>query len=129
MVASKGMAKSPAPRVDTEDVENAWRERARTLLRVEQRRQNLTYADIAKRMQAIGIEETEVSVRNKISRGTFPATFLLQFMHVLGVDLIPFKPQVTGEFTLSPELLDKVPKVAMTPELMAALIGLPKKDQ
>ena len=117
-------AMSPEP----DDPENAWREKARTLLRVEQRRQNLTYADIAERMQAIGIEETEVSVRNKISRGTFPATFMLQFMHVLGIDLIPFKPQFTGEFTLAPELLDKFPKVQMTPELIAALAGAPKKE-
>lgn len=122
------MAESTPPTVDLEDVENYWREKARTLLRVEQRRQNLTYADIAKRMQAIGVSETEVSVRNKISRGTFPATFMLQFMHVLGIDLIPFKPQVTGEITLSPEFLGKMPQVVMTPELMAALVGLPKKD-
>ncbi len=122
------MAKSTAHPADIDDVENSWREKARTLLRVEQRRQNLTYAEIAKRMQAIGIEETEVSVRNKISRGTFPATFMLQFMHVLGVDLIPFKPQLTGEFSLPPELLGKLPQVAMTPELMAALVGLPKKE-
>ena len=122
------MAESISPTVDLEDVENSWREKARTLLRVEQRRQNLTYAAIAKRMQAIGVSETEVSVRNKISRGTFPATFMLQFMHVLGIDLIPFKPQVTGEITLSPELLGKMPQVVMTPELMAALVSLPKKD-
>ena len=122
------MAESISPTVDLEDVENSWREKARTLLRVEQRRQNLTYADIAKRMQAIGVSETEVSVRNKISRGTFPATFMLQFRHVLGIDLIPFKPQVTGEITLSPELLGKMPQVVMTPELMAALVSLPKKD-
>jgi hypothetical protein len=122
------MSKSTSLSVDVEDVENTWREKARTLLRVEQRRQNLTYADIAKRMQAIGVSETEVSVRNKISRGTFPATFMLQFMHVLGVDLIPFKPQFTGEFTLPPELLGKMPQVAMTPELIAALVGLPKKE-
>lgn len=128
MVASMAMAESISPTVDLEDVENSWREKARTLLRVEQRRQNLTYADIAKRMQAIGVSETEVSVRNKISRGTFPATFMLQFMHVLGIDLIPFKPQVTGEITLSPELLGKMPQVVMTPELMAALVSLPKKD-
>lgn len=128
MVASMAMAESISPTVDLGDVENSWREKARTLLRVEQRRQNLTYADIAKRMQAIGVSETEVSVRNKISRGTFPATFMLQFMHVLGIDLIPFKPQVTGEITLSPELLGKMPQVVMTPELMAALVSLPKKD-
>ena len=122
------MAKRAGTPTDVDDPENAWREKARTLLRVEQRRQNLTYADIAERMQAIGIEETEVSVRNKISRGTFPATFMLQFMHVLGIDLIPFKPQLTGEFTLAPELLDKLPQVRMTPELIAALVGTPKKE-
>lgn len=113
------MANPEAPRADAEDVESAWREKARTLLRVEQRRQNLTYADIAKRMQAIGIEETEGSVRNKISRGTFPATFMLQFMHVLGVDLIPFKPQITGELSLPPELLAQIRSVEIAP---AALI-------
>lgn len=122
------MAKRAAKSADTKDPEDAWREEARTLLRVEQRRQNLTYGDIAERMQAIGIDETEVSVRNKISRGTFPATFMLQFMHVLGVRLIPFKPQLTGEFTLPPELLENMPQVRMTPELMAALVGKPKKD-
>ena len=122
------MAKPAGTVADLDDPENAWREKARTLLRVEQRRQNLTYADIAERMQAIGIGETEVSVRNKISRGTFPATFMLQFMHVLGVNLIPFKPQLTGEFTLPPELLGNLPQARMTPELIAALVGAPKKD-
>ena len=113
------MAKRAGTSTDVDDPENAWREKARTLLRVEQRRQNLTYADIAERMQAIGIEETEVSVRNKISRGTF--------MHVLGIDLIPFKPQLTGEFTLPPELLGNLPQTRMTPELIAALVGATKK--
>ena len=122
------MAKRAGNPADVDDPEDAWREKARTLLRVEQRRQNLTYGDIAERMRAIGIEETEVSVRNKISRGTFPATFMLQFMHVLGIDLIPFKPQFTGEFTLPPELVGNVPQVRLTPELIAALVGAPKKD-
>ena len=122
-----GMPKRAATSTDVDDPENAWREEARTLLRVEQRRQNLTYAEIAKRMQAIGIQESEVSVRNKISRGTFPATFMLQFMHVLGTRLIPFKPQLTGEITLPSDLLENLSQVRMTPELIAALVGTPKK--
>lgn len=122
------MARRNPTSIDADDPENVWREKARTLLRVEQRRQNLTYADIAERMKAAGIEETEVSVRNKISRGTFPATFMLQFMHVLGVDLIPFKPQITGEFTLPPELLAKMQSVEITPAaLIRALTETPKK--
>ena len=120
------MVKRAATSTNADDPEDAWREAARTLLRVEQRRQNLTYADIAERMQAIGIEETEVSVRNKISRGTFPATFMLQFMHVLGVQLVPFKPQLAGEITLAPELLGNLPQVRLTPELVAAMMGTTK---
>ena len=126
-MAWKGMPKRAAASADVDENENAWREEARTLLRVEQRRQNLTYAEIAKRMQAIGIEESEVSVRNKISRGTFPATFMLQFMHVLGIRLIPFRPQLTGEITLPSDLLESLPQVRVTPEMVAALLGTPKK--
>lgn len=123
------MARRPPASVEADDPENVWREKARTMLRVEQRRQNLTYADIAERMQAAGINETEVSVRNKISRGTFPATFMLQFMHVLGLDLIPFKPHITGEFTLPPELLAQVQSVKIAPAaLLRALTETAKKE-
>jgi len=98
------MADSLTPPTDTAQVEKEWREQVKSLLKVEMKRQSLTYEEVAKRLQAVGVNETEVSIRNKISRGTFPATFLLQFMHVLGVKLIPFRPDVTTEVVLSPEL-------------------------
>ena len=99
------MADSRTPPTDAAQVEKQWREQVKSLLKVELKRQNLTYEDVAKRLQAIGIDETEVSIRNKISRGTFPATFLLQFMHVLDLKLIPYRPQTTIDVVMSPEML------------------------
>lgn len=117
------MADSKPQPLDPSEVENIWREQAKGLLKVELKRQNLTYEEVAKRLQAIGVGETEVSIRNKISRGTFPATFLLQFMHVLGVRLIPFKPTMSAEVVLPQELVAAMPQVNLTPELLAALAG------
>ena len=82
-----------------------WEQRAKTLLRVELTREGVTYDELARRLQAIGVHETEISIRNKVSRGTFPATFLLQSMQVLGIALLPYKPQFTAEVQLPPELV------------------------
>lgn len=117
------MPDSSAATADPAEVEKAWREQVKRLLKRELKGQSLTYEEVAKRLQAIGVEETEVSIRNKISRGTFPATFLLQFMHVLGVRLVPVSPTTGTEVVLPPELIAAMPKVGMTPELWAAITG------
>ncbi len=127
-MAFGGMADSKPSPVDPAEVERAWREQVKSLLKVELRRQNLTYEDAARRLQAIGVGETEVSIRNKISRGTFPATFLLQFMHVLGIRLIPFKPSTSAEVVLPQELVAATQQIKMTPELLAAITGLKPEE-
>lgn len=64
-----------------------WRDTAKGMLKAELKRQNLTYADLAKRLAAMGIDETETSVRNKIGRGSFSFVFALQAMTAIGVRL------------------------------------------
>jgi hypothetical protein len=39
------------------------------------RETEVTYADLAKPLKKHGLKETEVSIANKLARGTFPATF------------------------------------------------------
>ena len=39
-------------------------------------RADIGYRELAERLKKHGLEETEVSIANKISRGTFSATFL-----------------------------------------------------
>ena len=85
--------------------EKEWQEVVRQFLKVELTRHKMTYDQLAKLLRAIGVEETEVSIRNKVSRGTFPAVFLFQCMKVMGVRLIPFKPTYQQEMIIPPELL------------------------
>jgi hypothetical protein len=53
---------------------------AKRILKGELKRRGITYADLAKRLEKIGVHETERNLNNKISRGGFSAAFLLQVM-------------------------------------------------
>jgi hypothetical protein len=50
---------------------------------VKAKRAGVTYADLAKRLEAHGLLETEASISNKLSRGTIAATFLLATLAAL----------------------------------------------
>jgi len=55
----------------------SWEDRARRFLKAELARAEIGYRELAVRLGKQGLRETEASIANKISRGTFPATFLL----------------------------------------------------
>lgn len=55
----------------------SWEDRARRFLKAEIARAEIGYRELAERLRKQGLRETEASIANKISRGTFPATFLL----------------------------------------------------
>jgi Domain of unknown function (DUF6471) len=60
-----------------------WEERAKGTIRGEMVRRGITYAQLAERLKAIGVDETERNLRNKVSRGKFTAGFLLQCLAAL----------------------------------------------
>jgi hypothetical protein len=47
---------------------------------------DVTYAELAQRMEAHGLHETESSIANKLSRGTLAATFLLAALAALEME-------------------------------------------
>ena len=58
----------------------------RRYLKAELKRADVTYAELAGRLNAHGFEgETEASVNSKLVRGTFSATFLLGCLAVLEI--------------------------------------------
>ncbi|TPI37612.1 hypothetical protein FJW07_17730 [Mesorhizobium sp. B3-1-9] len=57
---------------------------AANLLKAELKRKGMTYGQLVERLNAIGVDEKEVNVRNKLSRGKFTAAFLLQCMTAVG---------------------------------------------
>jgi hypothetical protein len=61
-----------------------WNARAANLLKSELKRKGMTYAGLVVALAGIGVEEKEVNVRNKLSRGTFTAAYLLQCMESIG---------------------------------------------
>lgn len=56
---------------------------AANLLKAELKRKGVTYAQLVEKLAAIGVDEKEVNVRNKLSRGKFTAAFLLQCLTAL----------------------------------------------
>jgi hypothetical protein len=67
--------------------EEEWAERAAAFLKHKLREQEITYADLAKRLKKHGFKaETENSVTAKLKRGTFPATWFLAVLAALELD-------------------------------------------
>jgi hypothetical protein len=61
-----------------------WAERAKGLLKAELKRRNVGYRELAEKLTAIGIPETERNIANKISRGGFTAAFFIQCLVAVG---------------------------------------------
>ena len=61
-----------------------WQDRVKGLLKAELKRRNISYKQLAERLEAIGIHETERNINNKISRGGFTAVFFLQCLKSIG---------------------------------------------
>lgn len=68
--------------------EKAWADRVRKFLKVELKRAEVTYEELAQRLKEHGLEETEASIANKLRRGTFAATFFLAAMKAIGRDVV-----------------------------------------
>jgi len=68
--------------------ETYWQDRVKTILKVELTRLNITYGELTERLKKMGVPETEPNVRNKLSRGTFSAMFLVQCLEALGCQSI-----------------------------------------
>jgi hypothetical protein len=60
------------------------------ILRAELARRELSYADLADRLAAIGVRENTRNLSNKINRGRFTAIFFIQCMMAIGAHTIHF---------------------------------------
>jgi hypothetical protein len=65
-----------------------WQAQVKGLLKAELKRRNLSYADLANKLAAVGVKDNERNISNKISRGTFTAVFFVQCMEAIGCKTI-----------------------------------------
>lgn len=66
----------------------SWEDRAKRFLKAELARADVGYRELAERLKKHGLKETEASIANKLSRGTFPATFLLASLIAIEADMV-----------------------------------------
>jgi hypothetical protein len=65
-------------------VNKSWEDRARLYLKAELKRADITYEELASRLKEHGLTENAASIANKLSRGTFAATFFLASLAAIG---------------------------------------------
>jgi hypothetical protein len=61
-----------------------WASACARLLKAEIAREEITLAKLARRLERLGVKESEASLKNKLYRGTFSMSFFMQCMHALG---------------------------------------------
>ncbi len=61
-----------------------WAERAAKHLKVELKKAELTYDQLAEKMKEHGFSETKASIANKLARGTFATPFYLAALVAIG---------------------------------------------
>lgn len=61
-----------------------YEEKAKNLLKGELKRRGVTYAQLVEKLGALGLQETERNLANKISRGGFTGAFMIQCLEAIG---------------------------------------------
>lgn len=61
-----------------------WTAKTKNLLKAELKRRGVSYRELAEKLTALGISETERNIANKISRGGFTGAFLIQCLVAIG---------------------------------------------
>ena len=61
-----------------------WEAKVKGLLKAELKRRNVSYAQLAEKLSAIGVVDSEPNIRNKLSRGKFTAVYLIQCLEAVG---------------------------------------------
>lgn len=70
------------------DIEIDWANKTSRFLKAELKRADVTYEELASRLNAKGWGETKASIANKLSRGAFTATFFLASLAEIGCENI-----------------------------------------
>ncbi|HUZ31116.1 MAG TPA: DUF6471 domain-containing protein [Xanthobacteraceae bacterium] len=65
-----------------------WEAQVKGILKAELKRRNVSYADLAEKLAAVGVKDNDRNIANKIARGSFTAVFLVQCLEAIGCQTI-----------------------------------------
>lgn len=69
---------------DMARADREWTERVKRLLKAELTRRDVSYKELAERLERIGVTDNERNISNKISVGGFSAVWFFQVMEAIG---------------------------------------------
>lgn len=75
----------------TEMTEKDWKNYSKGLLKSELAKRNISHEELIKKLNEIGIKETQGGIANKLSRGTFSTIFFLQCLRAIGCENLRLK--------------------------------------
>jgi hypothetical protein len=81
-----GIIREYANSMAQKTTQSDWEDRAKRYIKAQLKHADMTYEELAKRMKPHGFEETKVSVSNKLSRGTFAASWFLASLAALELE-------------------------------------------
>jgi hypothetical protein len=61
------------------------------ILKAELKRRGVTYGQLSEKLAAMGIQEAEPNIRNKLARGKFSAAFMVECLVAIGCTSIPLE--------------------------------------
>ena len=61
-----------------------WADYVKGVLKAELKRRNVSYKDLAEKLEPLGVSESERNIANKIARGSFTAVFFVQCLEAVG---------------------------------------------
>ncbi|KQU92013.1 hypothetical protein ASD12_03465 [Mesorhizobium sp. Root102] len=61
-----------------------WENLLSNFLKAELKTKGVTYAQLAEKLEDLGVHEKEANIGNKLSRGRFSAVFLAQCLRAIG---------------------------------------------
>lgn len=64
--------------------DDVWTPRVKNLLKGELKRRGVSYRELAEKLTAMGVPESERNIANKIARGGFTAAFFVQCLVAIG---------------------------------------------
>jgi hypothetical protein len=78
-----------------------------TLLKFLMLREEISFKDLAEKLNRLGFEENERNLRNKISKGEMPAAYFLILMRLLGAKSFPIEELPILQADLYPPVRDE----------------------
>ena len=73
------------------EADRDWTAHVKGMLKAELKRRHLSYKDLADKLGAIGVQDSERNITNKVNRGTFTATFFVQCLEAIACHTLRLK--------------------------------------